>query len=59
MTKEEKDNLLNPEDQKYYNMKADWHGKILEFKKSINLEFYSKRVKFEVASCKFSSQLKF
>ena len=32
MTKEEKDNLLNPEEQKYYNMKADWHGKILEFK---------------------------
>lgn len=31
MTKEEKDNLLNPEEQKYYNMKADWHGKILEF----------------------------
>ena len=32
MTKEEKDNLLNPEEQKYYNMKADWYGKILEFK---------------------------
>ena len=32
MTKEEKDNLLNQEEQKYYNMKADWHGKILEFK---------------------------
>lgn len=32
MTKEEKDNLLNPEEQKYYNMQADWHGKILEFK---------------------------